>query len=94
MEFRAGPEARAALAAWLGEHDIADAVALLSGKPLLLIHAEGDEQIPHEHSRALFERAGEPRKLIVLPGGHHRSAQHDAEMQGESLRWMEKALRR
>ncbi len=92
LEFRAGPEAREALGAWLAEHDIADAVARLAGKPVLLLHAEGDERIPSEHSRMLFERAGEPRKLIVLPGGHHRSAQHDAEMQGESLRWMAKAL--
>lgn len=92
LEFRAGPDTREDLAAWLGEHDIADAVGLLAGKPLLLVHAEGDERIPHEHSRALYERAAEPRKLIVLPGGHHRSAQHDAEIQGESLRWMRKAL--
>lgn len=92
LEFRAGPEALAALDAWLGEHDIGEAVALLAGKPLMLIHAEGDERIPHEQSRELYERAAEPRKLIVLPGGHHRSAQHDVEMQGESLRWMRKAL--
>ena len=92
LEFRAGPEARDDLAAWLGEHDIGEAVALLAGKPILLLHAEGDERIPHQHSRMLFARAAEPRKLIVLPGGHHRSAQHDAEMQGESLRWMRKAL--
>ena len=45
-------------------------------------------------SRAeLYERAGEPRKLIVLPGGHHRSAQHDAELQGVALRWLERSLR-
>lgn len=94
LEFRAGPEARGALDAWLGEHELAEAVELMAGKPLLLIHAEGDEKIPHEQTRAIFERAAEPRKLIVLPGGHHRSAQHDAEIQGESLRWMLKALSR
>ena len=27
----------------------------------------------------------EPRKLILLPGGHHRSAQHDAELHGVAL---------
>jgi uncharacterized protein len=92
LDFRAGAEARRALAAWLAEHDIAEAVAMLAGKPLLLIHAEGDERIPHEHSRELASRATGPHKLIVLPGGHHRSAQHDAEIQGESLRWMRRAL--
>ncbi len=92
LEFRAGPAARAALDAWLAEHDVGVAVELMAGKPLLLIHAEGDERISHQHSRALFERAREPRKLIVLPGGHHRSAQHDPEIQGEALRWMGREL--
>jgi uncharacterized protein len=81
-----------ALEAWLSEHDIREAVALMDGKPLLLIHARGDEQIPYTWSEELYGHAGEPRKLIVLPGGHHRSAQHDAEVHGIALRWMERAL--
>jgi pimeloyl-ACP methyl ester carboxylesterase len=92
LEMRAGPEARSALDAWLGEHDLREAVELLGTKPLLLIHAEGDERIPSEWSAELFDRAAEPRKLILLPGGHHRSAQHDAELQGIALRWLERQL--
>lgn len=92
LEFRAGERARADLQAWLAEHDLRDAVGLLAGKPLLLIHAEGDERIPSDFSAELYERAGEPRKLILLPGGHHRSAQHDAELQGVALRWLDRAL--
>jgi fermentation-respiration switch protein FrsA (DUF1100 family) len=92
LEFRAGERARADLAAWLAEHDLRDAVGLLGDKPLLLIHAEGDEQIPSDFSAELYARAAEPRKLILLPGGHHRSAQHDAELQGIALRWMGRTL--
>ena len=92
LEMRAGHAARAALTEWLESSDIADAVGRLSGRPLLLIHAEGDERIPVEQSRELFEHAGEPRKLIALPGGHHRSAQHDAELHGIALRWLERSL--
>jgi uncharacterized protein len=92
LEMRAGPEARAALEAWLGEHDLREAVELIGAKPLLLIHAEGDEQIPHDWSRELHERAAEPRKLILIPGGHHRSAQHDPELQGVALRWLRRQL--
>ncbi|MGI9019435.1 MAG: alpha/beta hydrolase family protein [Solirubrobacterales bacterium] len=92
LEFRADVGSRRELDAWLAEHDIAEAITLLAGKPVLLIHAQGDEQIPHEHSELLFERASEPRKLIVLPGGHHRSAQHDAEIQGVALRWIGRTL--
>jgi dienelactone hydrolase len=92
LELRAGEQARADLAAWLGEHDLREAIALAGAKPTILIHAAGDERIPSEFSVQLHERAGEPRKLIVVPGGHHRSAQHDAELQGIALRWIERSL--
>ena len=89
LEMRADAPA---LEAWLEEHDIREAVELMGVKPLLLIHARGDEQIPYTWSEELYARAAEPRKLIVLPGGHHRSAQHDAELHGIALRWLERAL--
>jgi pimeloyl-ACP methyl ester carboxylesterase len=92
LELRAGEQARADLAAWLGEHDLREAIALAGAKPTILIHAAGDERIPSEFSVQLHERAGDPRKLIVVPGGHHRSAQHDAELQGIALRWIERSL--
>ena len=92
LEMRAGQAARAELAAWLGEHDLRDAVAQMGRKPLLLIHARGDERIPSEFSEQLRARKQEPVKLILLPGGHHRSAQHDAELHGVALRWIGRAL--
>jgi uncharacterized protein len=92
LEIRAGERGRADLKAWLSEHDLRDAVELLGPKPLILIHAAGDERIPSEFSAELYERAAEPRKLIIIPGGHHRSAQHDAELQGIALRWLGRAL--
>jgi alpha-beta hydrolase superfamily lysophospholipase len=82
----------AALEAWLSEHDLREAVELMGTKPLLLIHAQGDETIPYAWSQELHEHALEPRKLIVLPGGHHRSAQHDRELHGVALRWLERVL--
>jgi uncharacterized protein len=81
-----------ALVAWLGEHEVADAVERLGSKPLLLIHARGDEAVPVSHSEDLFERAVEPKRLLVLEGGDHRSAQHDTEIQGESLRWLARVM--
>jgi pimeloyl-ACP methyl ester carboxylesterase len=73
-------------------NDVEAAVADLSC-PLLLLHAEGDEQIPVDHSRALYEAADPERsRLLVMPGGHHRSIQHDGELQGESLRFVRRAF--
>ena len=61
------------------------------GERLLLLHAEGDETVPVEHSRALHAVAPGSR-LVVAPGGHHRSIQHDPEYQAFSARWLVKAL--
>jgi alpha-beta hydrolase superfamily lysophospholipase len=77
---------------FLEAHDLARCVAELR-TPMLLLHAEGDEQIPVEHSNSLYRAARMPRKrLIALPGGHHRSIQHDPELQGEALRFIDKSL--
>jgi len=81
------------LVPWLEEHDLREAVALMGAKPLALLHAQGDEQVPAEISTELYERARDPRKLILVPGGHHRSVQHDPELSAAALRWMERALR-
>jgi fermentation-respiration switch protein FrsA (DUF1100 family) len=81
-----------AFEAWLEEHDLRDAVELMGPKPLILIHAQGDEQIPFAWSEELYQRAAEPRKLIVVPGGHHRSTQHDPELQSVALRWLQREL--
>lgn len=77
----------------LSEHDLEDAVSGLD-IPLLLLHAEGDEQVPVQHSRELEHHLRNPAsRLIVVPGGHHRSIQHDEELQAVSLRFLEHALR-
>lgn len=92
LDFRAGPESRAALAAWLEEHDLRDAVRLMGAKPLILLHARGDERIPSAWSVELHDAKPDPVKLIVLPGGHHRSVQHDQELQSVALAWIQARL--
>ena len=61
-------------------------------KPLVLLHARGDEQVPADFSEELYQRARDPRKLVIVPGGHHRSVQHDAELQSVALRWLARSL--
>ncbi len=77
-----------ALDAWLSEHDVREAVGKIAPKPLALLHARGDEQVPVEYSEDLHRLAGEPSKLLVVPGGDHHSVQHDAELQTASLSWL------
>lgn len=82
----------AGLVPWLENNDVHEAVERIGSKPLLLIHAKGDEVVPCSRSEQLYERAAEPKGLWLLEGGDHRSAQHDAEIQAESLRWLLKRM--
>jgi len=85
--FRA---AEPGLDAFLAEHDELSAAEALR-VPVLLLHAEADEVVPVAHSRELHELC-EHSRLVVVPGGHHRSIQHDDELQDLSVRFVRKAF--
>jgi uncharacterized protein len=83
-----------ALDAVLSEHDAAGALDGLD-IPVLIMHAEGDERVPVQTSIALKDHLRHPRsRLLVIPGGHHRSVQHDEEFQAVSAQFLAKALAR
>lgn len=80
---------------WLESVSLAESVRMLGPETaLLLLHAQGDEEIPYTVTQELYELASEPKRLLLLPGGHHRSLQHDGEIQAVSLRFIETAARR
>jgi uncharacterized protein len=81
--FRAEPET---LEPVLRGSDLAAAARTL-GDRLLLMHAEGDEDVPVEHSRELHSGAPDSR-IEVVPGGDHRSVQHDPDLQALSVRFI------
>jgi uncharacterized protein len=81
-----------ALEALVEEHDVVQAARALT-VPLLLMHAEGDERVPIAQSRELAAVLTVPQsRLIAVPGGHHRSIQHDEELQAVSLRFIRRSL--
>jgi pimeloyl-ACP methyl ester carboxylesterase len=83
---------RPGLEALLEANDATEAAGALDAR-LLLLHAAGDEQVPVEHSREIA-RAAPHCRYVELPGGHHRSIQHDAELQGDAVRFLARAFRR
>lgn len=79
--------------AWLETLDLHVAAGVLGpATALLLLHARGDEQVPVSVSEELYAVANEPKRLLALPGGHHRSLQHDLELQNTSVRFVERAF--
>ncbi len=80
---------REAAGPWLESLDIYSAAASLGPETaLLLMHARGDEQVPYEISERIHEAAHEPKRLLLMPGGHHRSIQHDEELQAVSRKFI------
>jgi uncharacterized protein len=72
----------------LEAHDAIEFVARVSPVPLLLVHGDQDDTVPVEQGRMLFEAAGEPKELVILPGGLHR-LRRDPRSLEELLRWLE-----
>jgi alpha-beta hydrolase superfamily lysophospholipase len=86
LDFRCDVEA---CEPWLASLDIhAAAGSLAPETALLLLHARGDEQVPFEVSERIHEAAREPKRLLLMPGGHHRSIQHDEELQAISRKFI------
>jgi len=80
---------------WLESLDIYEAAGRLGPETaLLLLHARGDEQVPYTVSERVYESAAEPKRLLMIPGGHHRSVQHDEELQAVSRKFIREAAAR
>jgi pimeloyl-ACP methyl ester carboxylesterase len=77
---------RATLEPLLAATDLGLNAAAL-GERLLLMHAEGDEQVPVAHSRELHAAAPAGR-LEIVPGGDHRSVQHHPGLQALAARFV------
>jgi fermentation-respiration switch protein FrsA (DUF1100 family) len=42
--------------------------------PLLVLHGDGDEVVPHRQGRAVFDAATEPKTFVTVPGARHNDA--------------------
>ena len=49
-----------------------DWVAKLAPRPILLIHGTDDDVVPVESSRELFDRAREPKDIVIIQGASHQ----------------------
>lgn len=46
-------------------------VSRLTGRPLLIVHGDGNRLHQPEEARSLFDHAGEPKRLVYLEGSGH-----------------------
>ena len=69
----------------------AEAAALISPVPLLIVHGDQDPYFPPEHARQLYLAARKPKELWLVPGlGHAESACTD-DLADRIARWVDQA---
>jgi len=68
-----------------------DYIDKIAPRPLLLVHGDQDEVVPVKHAQALFEKAGKPKELLVLPGAAHR-LRHDERAVDAAMLWLKKQV--
>ncbi len=64
----------------------------LAPRPILLIHGLDDIRLHPDCSRMLHERAGEPKRLVLLEGGRHSLRQVGEEVRRLLLDWFMETL--
>lgn len=63
------------VAGWLDDLIIVtplDHVASIAPKPVLFVHGGQDETVPVDDAHQLYEKAGDPKKLVVIEDAGHR----------------------
>lgn len=63
---------------------------LPSIRNILVAHSEADETVPMDHARAIHSAAGDPKKLLIFPGGDHRMSDpsHQQQFEDRFIDWM------
>lgn len=64
----------------------------ISPRPILLIHGEADRTLPWRASENVYERAGEPRRLVLYPNSNHGIEQDREEMLALVRDWLVERL--
>jgi pimeloyl-ACP methyl ester carboxylesterase len=98
-----GAVAIQAAAAWPGASAVAtlacqsfgtSAADRIAPRPLLLVHGDQDNVLPPECSAYIYERALDPKELMILPGAGHCFEETVPELQDLLLRWLQRVLPR
>ena len=70
----------------------AQRVAMLTPRPLLLIHGLRDIRLTPDCSRTLYEMAGEPKRLELLEEATHSLRQRREDVRRITLDWLVETL--
>ena len=70
----------------------AEAAAMISPTPLLIVHGDRDIYFPPEHGQQLYDAAREPKELWLLPGFGHAESGATPALLGRIGGWVRTAM--
>lgn len=70
----------------------AEAAALVSPVPLLIVHGDRDLYFPVDHAEGLFEAANDPKDLWIVPGFAHAESGCDDKLVDRMIAWISAAV--
>lgn len=80
---------------WAGlneEWSPVEQVHRLAPRPLLVLHGGADKIVPHRQGQALYERAGEPKEIIIMPDANHAFSWHRPALRKYLLEWLDRVV--
>jgi putative redox protein len=80
---------------WLGGFRLVSPIEYVSEiapRPLLLVHGSDDDLVDVSHAYKLYDRAGEPKQIIIIDGAGHRLRQDDRAM-AMAIDWLKSCAR-
>ena len=71
------------------QFDIGDSLGAV--RNILIVHGQNDRVVPQQHARLIYQKAGEPKKIIIQPGGDHRMSdpKHQQQFLQQFLSWFQ-----
>jgi fermentation-respiration switch protein FrsA (DUF1100 family) len=69
-----------------------NAVADIAPRPLLLLHSDQDPVVPVSSSHKLYDKAGEPKQIIILQGEQHQLRKNELAVD-TMIGWLKARLR-
>lgn len=63
----------------------------IAPRPLLLVHAREDKVVPVINAQKLYDKAGDPKQMVIMDGDEHRLRRNDAAM-AAVISWLRKHL--
>jgi len=71
----------------------AEAAAQIAPTPFLVVHGDQDVYFPVDHAHQLYEAAGDPKDLWIVPGFGHAERGVDKALTDRIGRWVQQAAK-